>query len=155
MDEKTGAVLEIERNVDIHNEVMALLFSSFPPPLFSLYFRNIQGNNISFSMPIFKCSMSQTQFEVFNANQLSEHIVQVRMLLRKRTKNLTNFGIFIPGHIIVYSAFWYYCFGECRHAWSTKPWDSGAPGAAQGSVAMRAPPRGPITRYACCCSGST
>lgn len=63
MGEKTGAVLEIEKNVDIHNQVMALLFP-FPshrtplPPTVSLW--NIQGDNISFSVPTFKCSMSKT-----------------------------------------------------------------------------------------------
>lgn len=60
MGEKTAEVLEIERNVNIHNKVIALLFSSLLPPLFNLYFRNIQANNISFSMPIFKCSMSKS-----------------------------------------------------------------------------------------------
>lgn len=74
MDEKTEAVLEIERNLDIHNKVMALLFSFPSPHYFSLW--NIQANNISFSVPIFKCFMSKAQFEVFNAVQLPEQIVQ-------------------------------------------------------------------------------
>lgn len=63
MGEKTGAVLEIEKNVDIHNKVMALLFPfpSLPllpvPNCFGLW--NIHGNSISFSVPIFKCSTSK------------------------------------------------------------------------------------------------
>lgn len=57
MDEKTEAVLEIERNLDIHNKLMALLFSFPSPHYFSLW--NIQTNNISFSVPIFKCFMSK------------------------------------------------------------------------------------------------
>lgn len=48
MDEKTKTALEIERNLDIHNKVMALLFSFPSPHYFSLW--NIQGNNISFSV---------------------------------------------------------------------------------------------------------
>lgn len=110
----TRAVLEIERNVGIRNKVVALLFSFpllsslLPPNYINLW--NTQGNNILFSVPVFKCYMSETLFKVFNANQLSEQIVQFWTLLRKS----------VVGHIIACSASQCYCFSERHPARSSK-----------------------------------